>query len=64
MITYKITASGLAIVNPSELVKVVFPNFEFETVNYEGGVVLVQFESRQTPVDLGPMIQVVEIPQE
>lgn len=61
-ITYKITASGMYILNGEELAASVFPNYGTHTdffFNPEG-FVLITFNNAQEINNLGPLIKVVE----
>jgi hypothetical protein len=61
MYTYKITSLLGDIktdVCPPPIVSAIFPKFDGELVIVNEGSVIVEFEKKQTPVDLGKTIQV------
>jgi hypothetical protein len=61
MYIYKIT-SLLGDINtdvcPPPIVSAIFPKFDGELVYTQEGSVIVEFEKKQTPVDLGKTIKV------
>jgi len=59
-ITYKISMNGVAISDPYQLLKAVFPQRVGEDAEGCSTHVLVTFDSPQDHVDLGPLV-VVEV---
>ena len=57
MVKYKIT-SMLLIADGSALLTAVFPNWNGEPAWFNQSEIIVEFNSEQTPVDLGPLVKV------
>lgn len=55
---YKVSMSGVSLSDPYAFLKVVFPQWNGEPAESNGGYVTVTFDSPQTPADLGPLIKV------
>ena len=62
MITYKISMTGAMLADPYALLRAVFPQWDGEPANSNGGYVSITFATPQTPVDLGPLVKVEVIP--
>jgi len=61
MYTYKITSLVGQIqsdVNPPAIVTAIFPKFNGELVIMDETGITIEFEKKQTPVDLGPTIKI------
>lgn len=56
--TYKITMLGATLSEPYKLLKAVFPQWNGEPAYADMSYVCVTFETPQTPVDLGPIVNV------
>lgn len=61
MISYKCSMYGATLSQPYEFLKRVFPSWNGEPAYSDGSFVIVTFDSRQTPADLGPMVKVEEV---
>ena len=57
MVKYKIT-SLLLIADGSALLTAVFPNWSGEPAWFDQSEITVEFNSEQTPIDLGPLVKV------
>ena len=57
-ITYKVSMLGVSLADPYVFLKAVFPQWNGEPAGSGGAYVLVTFDSPQTHVDLGPLVQV------
>lgn len=62
-VTYKITTSGLSIVNGEILAARVFVNYGSHKSYFfdPEGVIFITFEHPQTPIDLGPLVTVEQV---
>jgi hypothetical protein len=60
--TYKVTMLGASLSDPYALLKAVFPQWNGEPAESDGGYVKVTFATPQTPADLGPLVFVTIIP--
>ena len=56
--TYRVSMNGVSLSNPYDFLKAVFPQWNGEPAESDGGSVTVTFDSPQTPIDLGPLVKV------
>ena len=64
MSTYKVSMTGVSLAEPYQFLKAVFPQWNGEPAESDGGSVTVTFATPQTPVNLGPLVRVELIPSE
>jgi hypothetical protein len=62
MSTYKLSMIGVSLADPYVFLKAVFPQWNGEPAESDGGSVTVTFETPQTPADLGPLVLVELLP--
>jgi hypothetical protein len=55
--------NGVSLSNPYDFLKAVFPQWNGEPAESDGGSVTVTFDSPQTPADLGPLVKVELVSQ-
>jgi hypothetical protein len=60
--TYKVTMLGASLADPYVLLKAVFPQWNGEPAESDGGYVMVTFSTPQTATDLGPLVRVELLP--
>jgi hypothetical protein len=58
MISYKVSMNGVSLADPYVFLKAVFPQWNGEPAESDGGSVIVTFATPQTPADLGPLVRV------
>jgi hypothetical protein len=58
MSTYKVSMTGVSLAEPYQFLKAVFPQWNGEPAESDGGSVTVTFATPQTPADLGPLVKV------
>ena len=61
-VTYKVSMLGASLADPYVLLKAVFPQWNGEPAESDGGYVMVTFDPPQTPADLGPLVKVELLP--
>jgi hypothetical protein len=61
-ITYKVSMTGVSLADPYVFLKAVFPQWNGEPAQSDGGSVTVTFDTPQTPANLGPLVKVELIP--
>jgi hypothetical protein len=64
MSTYKVSMTGVSLAEPYQFLKAVFPQWNGEPAESDGGSVTVTFATPQTPADLGPLVRVELLPSE
>jgi hypothetical protein len=62
MSTYKVSMTGVSLAEPYQFLKAVFPQWNGEPAESDGGSVTVTFSTPQTPANLGPLVKVEVIP--
>jgi hypothetical protein len=62
MSTYKVSMTGVSLAEPYQFLKAVFPQWNGEPAESDGGSVTVTFATPQTPADLGPLVKVELLP--
>ena len=50
--------TGVSLADPYAFLKAVFPQWNGEPAESDGGSVTVTFDTPQTPADLGPLVRV------